>query len=519
MPIPLCPKRKTRAVNQFIQKHSILACIASLILCMGLCSLASANALAPAGRGCTTADFIDADCDGYGVASPKGPDADDRDPAVNTPASALAKYGKIETVLKALGYLPDRVLFVSTADPISKSEPRNFGSWEQVSKIVRAGDCVLFRGTQSGPPQIYGGIGFANTGGTPEKKILVMAFPGERVALEAAYSCIGLRAARHLVFDGFQCSWKGPDGRSGVEMHFVRDIALRNIETFGHKWGIFGAQDWQDVLIENSVIHDNSPEHGIYVGARDLPNARMKVRRCLLYRNYRHGFQSSGRMRGLVLEENVIHSNALGGVSLINGVREGRIARNVIFNNNKQGIILYAYREGNGILPFGNTDNVFAENVVWIGKDNCGLGTDRPASHAAVLFNDASPSGNHAMSGNVFRDNILVTYDGPVFQFDQASHMASTTLTRNQFYQQARVFGFRRDCLINAPRQESPGTPACWNLGSLSEAGIHGEGNVEANPEFRVADILLSRTPGRFDFRRRVKPLSSPAEAKRNVGN
>ena len=38
-------------------------------------------------------NYIDRDGDGYGVAAPNGPDADDRDPTVNTYESALAKYG------------------------------------------------------------------------------------------------------------------------------------------------------------------------------------------------------------------------------------------------------------------------------------------------------------------------------------------------------------------------------------------------------------------------------------------
>ena len=34
----------------------------------------------PIGKGCTNAYYIDKDCDGYGVASPLGSDADDNDP-------------------------------------------------------------------------------------------------------------------------------------------------------------------------------------------------------------------------------------------------------------------------------------------------------------------------------------------------------------------------------------------------------------------------------------------------------
>ena len=86
----------------------------------------SANAATPSqigfsnlGKGCSTAYFIDKDCDGYGVAVRADgdyttaanigdkADADDDDPDVNTAASVLAKYGTIAAFLAHKGYPSD----------------------------------------------------------------------------------------------------------------------------------------------------------------------------------------------------------------------------------------------------------------------------------------------------------------------------------------------------------------------------------------------------------------------------
>ena len=101
------------------------------------------------GQGCTTALWIDKDCDGYvvggkdGVAGylfsnlPEPPnyasDADDNDPMVNTPLSAENRYGSFtninnfKTYLNALGYTHQiaNVYFVSLNGNNLTAEPNN----------------------------------------------------------------------------------------------------------------------------------------------------------------------------------------------------------------------------------------------------------------------------------------------------------------------------------------------------------------------------------------------------------
>src|ERR1035438_5026570 len=80
------------------------------------------------GQGCTTVYHIDKDCDGYGVGPTTittdpnplfGPDADDNDATVNTPASVLTKYGSINAFLTHLGYPTNRVFYI---DPVNGVE-------------------------------------------------------------------------------------------------------------------------------------------------------------------------------------------------------------------------------------------------------------------------------------------------------------------------------------------------------------------------------------------------------------
>src|SRR5215467_11897940 len=126
-----------------------LAGIFLLFLLFGfLPASASAQGAVKVGKGCTTAFFIDKDCDGHGIAVRSDgnygpgnvtgiepyatpnvgdmPDADDNDPDVNTVESWRIKYGSgpndtsIATLraflLASRGYNPTRIAFV---DPVN----------------------------------------------------------------------------------------------------------------------------------------------------------------------------------------------------------------------------------------------------------------------------------------------------------------------------------------------------------------------------------------------------------------
>ena len=105
--------------------------------------------------------YIDRDRDGYGVAAPNGPDADDSDPTVNTYNSAIAKYGSLEGLLDHLGYHPSRIFYNDT-------QP----------EILQPGDLVIYR------EGVYTGkypLGSNDVHGTVDKPITMLAMPGKKL--------------------------------------------------------------------------------------------------------------------------------------------------------------------------------------------------------------------------------------------------------------------------------------------------------------------------------------------------
>ena len=126
--------------------------------------------------------MIDWDCDGYGPGSPLGPDADDNDASVNTPSSALAKYGSTSVLLAHLGYTPLRLLFISPTGSDYTGQPNDealpYASWNGVARLIQPGDAVIWRaGTYTMSSTIY------IKGGTAANPTLYMAYPGEKVFL------------------------------------------------------------------------------------------------------------------------------------------------------------------------------------------------------------------------------------------------------------------------------------------------------------------------------------------------
>ena len=370
------------------------------------------------GQGYTNAYYIDNDRDGYGVASIFGPDADDNDPEVNTWATVEAKYGDLETFVRHKGYDPNRIIVVNPGDSYSTPQP---------------GDMIVF-GSGTGVGNYP--FGASNLNGTADAPIVFMAMPGEKVIWDSNGQSIGIDHSSYLVFDGFICTNTSGYTGNGVVIYESSNITLRNIESSSHSRGISGMQDLQNITLEFSVFRDNVT-HGIYLGARDLPNSNITVRNCLSYGNGYHGFQHNGRVTNLLVESNIIQSNKLAGISLIEGVSYSEVRNNLVFNNAKQGIVFYAYDDTplSGILPYDQTNNLVINNTVWVGYYDF-QGNVGPEDHAAVLFNDATKAQNISLDNNVFQNNIFVTYSGTAFQFNQEKFAQTTTVENNIFFRQ-----------------------------------------------------------------------------------
>ena len=455
-------------------------------------SIVFASSYVPIGKGCTNAYYIDKDCDGYGVASPLGVDADDNDPEVNTPETVIAKYKNLTNFLHHLGYYPDRIFYIATNGDDNTGEVNNinepYKTWDAVKPQLQPGDAVIFR------EGIYDYLGnyaitCSNLHGIENKPIIIMTYPGEKVVIDALANGINMLGAKYLIFDGFILTNTQSEWGEGIGGGFSAYITFRNIESKGHSSGFHFMQDLHNILTENCVFHDNSQSHGIYWGSRDYPNKNLTIRNCIMYRNGRHGFQHNGRVTNLVLENNIIHSNTLGGISLLEGVCNSTFRNNLIFNNNKQGVIFFLYDSTMAtIQPYDQTNNLFVNNLIWIGKYKWdGSGTE-PSGHAPVHFNDGTAAQDKSMDGNVFRNNILISYHGPVFRFDQKKFADTTIIENNVIY---RVGGSDKVMTYGGDTYDFD---AFQNFSDLIK------NNLFQDPKLTDISIDYYSTPEKFNF-------------------
>ncbi|MCD6254677.1 MAG: hypothetical protein J7J44_00175, partial [Deltaproteobacteria bacterium] len=191
-------------------------------------SIVFASSYVPIGKGCTNAYYIDKDCDGYGVASPLGPDADDNDPEVNTPQTVIAKYGNLTNFLHHLGYYPNRIFYIATDGNDNTGEVNNinkpYKTWKTVNSLLQPGDAVIFRG---GVYDYLGDWAIGGFSGTADKPVIIMAYPGEKVIIDSSYS-ISISYLSYDVFDGFILDNTVSNWGSGIQGHNCNHITFRN---------------------------------------------------------------------------------------------------------------------------------------------------------------------------------------------------------------------------------------------------------------------------------------------------
>ena len=479
-------------------KFLILITLFTLFAIFGEASILLARDFVPIGRGCTNAFYIDNDCDGYGVGSPLGPDADDNDPAINTAKTFINKYGNPNSFLNHLGYKVRNVYYISTDGRDESGEMNNierpFATWGKVKKLLKPGDGAIFRG---GEYKIRWGMDISGLQGTSGQPIIIMAYPGEKVIIDDisyAISAAGPVGCAFLIIDGFVLDNTKKTGLGyGIRLHLTaqaHNIVFRNIEASNWSSGVHAMCDLRDLSFEYSVFHNNKAEHGIYLGAREIPNSNVVVRNCVMYQNGRHGFQHNGRIINLLLEDNIIHSNTLGGVSLLEGVSNSIFRNNLIFNNNKQGIIFYLYDDPTtkSIQPYDQTNNLIINNTIWIGRYNWkGDGTE-PSEHSCIGFADDTAGQLGKMGRNVFRNNILVTYNGPIFRFREERSFQGTVIEKNLLF---RDRGASKVIEVNKNSFEFK---AFNNLSNLIKD------NMYASPGFTDVSVNYFSKPGRFNF-------------------
>ena len=385
--------------------------------------------------GCTTAWFIDEDCDGYGVgvrssgrysAQTNGgeglgdrPDADDTSATLNTTASVIAAYGsggslsnsQLKTFLSARrGYTAiNNVYYIATTgdnstgvanDPthpfkqIRGTTPSDcFGTGPYSS--LTPGDLVIYRaGTYTNPCLTSTSMAGSGTAGHP---IIYMTYPGEVVHFVVdGNSGISPRTASWAVVDGFSLEAQSPGYGVGFNIASTSNVIFRNLETQNFWWNAVGVDNIANTTIEYTVTHHSKTEHNYYFGSTyssaNNGTLNLTIRRNISYGAEMMGIQHNGRATNLIIEENIIHSNGNSALSLIMGMHDSIVRNNLIFNNNQSAIKFNVY-DGDctysaerPICPYDQTNNLFTNNTIWIGQyDRDGNGTTSVPSLAAAI--------------------------------------------------------------------------------------------------------------------------------------
>jgi uncharacterized repeat protein (TIGR01451 family) len=312
---------------------------------------------------------IDKDGDGYGVGPGcLGPDADDLDPAVHTGAQFIAKWGTLAAGLAHLGYNPLRIWYLH---PTSGNDttcmtgsypngvPVGIGSPCLNATLplqnLKAGDMVIYRaGTYTLGAQQWAPI----TSGTSTNPIVVMAYPGESVTIDATVNqnpAIYLRDVSWHVYDGFKLTKSAAgciDAASGGWFsNTLHDITVRHVEAYSCFWGYIAA-GFDNLLLEDYVGHDNKlsgAQHAVYWGSKGVPSSNGTIRRSIAYNNDWNGFHINGNISNLVMEQNIAYNNGIANFDWMNGVHNSFFRSNLSFQGGTSGafnISVYAGTEG-----------------------------------------------------------------------------------------------------------------------------------------------------------------------------
>jgi hypothetical protein len=350
---------------------------------LGLLSLLNKSALSQPvvqGPGCTTATVIDWDCDGYGPGSPLGPDADDNDANVNTPASAVAKYGSTGALLAHLAYTPLRMLFISPSGNDSTGQPNNeslpYASWNGLSGVVQPGDAVIWRaGTYTMSSPIY------VKAGTAAHPTLYMAYPGEKVVLDwsacnnSGAGCTGFIAndLSYWTMDGLVLN--GGNGGYGIDEQGYQlpiNVTLRNIEVIGWYDGLFLMNGITNILIEHSYFHDLYiyGEHNMYLGGNPNNNPNTVIRNNIIAKagvGGGHNIHLNGQFSNAYIGGNILYGALNEALGLQQAVNNSLFENNIVFTTTQAAVFFYDYGDQSDpdIIARDQNYNVFRNNTFY----------------------------------------------------------------------------------------------------------------------------------------------------------
>ena len=324
--------------------------------------IAHARAPQVIGHGCTTAYFIDDDCDGCGVgvkSSGQYPltqnppavgtpayytmgdtqDADDTDPTVCTTAQWQAKWGTAN--LGMVNFLQQRKGFTNT-NRIFYLSPSGNNSTAMVNdpthpyasmapimtalEDLQGGVVIIEGGTYTSglylsPCGDNGGNPCWELSGGPGHPLLVMAYPGE-VARVTASSASGNgldatgayspgRSDCCVIIDGLQFSAPTYGDGNGINAAYVSNWIIRNCEFAGWDKIIFSSHA-VNALVENNVFHDMNSHAVYYAYDQGINQGPGDFNFALDEANYQAGQSEGASYNGQIIG-NVMYGNGNSG--------------------------------------------------------------------------------------------------------------------------------------------------------------------------------------------------------------
>lgn len=201
--------------------------------------------------------------------------------------------------------------------------------------------------------------------GSPGAPIQIRGYPGEIVILDAfdepfdplaqpfkmacGWGGISINESSHLLLENFYVSGRR---QCNIEILNSNWIKIRFISSRrSDKHGLFTGGSIHHLTVECckffEQMYGSTSSHGVYISGGhwnpELPPVHdVWLRYLECYYNGRHGIQLNGRIENVLVDHCNLHHNVLGGLSMI-GVRNARVHHNLMYKNNKQGVILYTY--------------------------------------------------------------------------------------------------------------------------------------------------------------------------------
>jgi hypothetical protein len=496
-----------------VPRSKVAALFTLIFLALSVCS-AYAAPYAVIGKGCTTGFYIDEDCDGYGVGAGyvTGVDVDDTDPTVNTTATVEAKYGNITTasnitiisnlksfLAAARGYNNINDIWFIAPDGDDSTGAKNditkpfasvgySGGDPGIKKAgLNTGDLVLFRGGtySDSSDQINLQYGPEGSNGSP---IIFMSFPGELAIFTHGNTKVYVEGKNWFIFDTLQLGTPDFDtGGNGVQLHNgVENVECRYLECVRNNLGCRVQIGMINILFEKSVVSRSYPSHNMYWGSAYTPNNNITMKGCISYGNRSegyHGFKHNGYVTNLVVDGNIIHSNSGDGIDIENDVDDSIIKNNLVFNNGLNPLKLYTYSTA---WTEHCDNNLIINNVFWAGRYPNSYYPTSPSSFPAVNFINTANDDTH--EGNIFKNNIFISYGSGPFNSDHIRHVESSTVQNNVFY---RLNGSDIVCTIGG---------TTYNLSEFESIFTNVSGNTTSDPLFENVSVDYNDSPGSFNF-------------------